>query len=249
MGKALDRGMVLVLSLWDDYLTGMNWLDESTKDNGHPGFKRGPCPKDSGKPGDLRANHPDASVKYRNIKYGEIGSTVKGLPSITSGPPAPGPSPGPSHSAPSSSAGYCCFAGMEDGQTPDCSKNCHEHRKAESTSWCSESKENCEYCGHGKAAWCLDEKESNNGFIFPWVLDDESARVPGEDALPRNHVRISLMASAAFAGASFVALIVAVALASRVRWFQRTSPPSYEQLSGPTTSTKSTTASEPMEPA
>merc|ERR1711994_235585 len=122
MGKALDRGMVLVLSLWDDYLTGMNWLDESTKDNGHPGFKRGPCPKDSGKPGDLRANHPDASVKYRNIKYGEIGSTVPGLPPASSGPPAPAPaqisnSPSPPPSTSSSSAGYCCFAGVEDGQS------------------------------------------------------------------------------------------------------------------------------------
>jgi len=90
MGEALDRGVVLVLSLWDDYMTGMDWLDETTKSNGLPGNKRGPCPHGSGKPADLRANHPDASVKYGNIKYGEIGSTVPGLPPATSGPLPPG---------------------------------------------------------------------------------------------------------------------------------------------------------------
>jgi len=244
MGEALDRGVVLVLSLWDDYITGMNWLGAQTKENGHLGFKRGLCPKDSGKPEDLRANHPDASVKYGNIKYGEIGSTVEGLPSATSGPPAPGPSPSPSPSAPSSSApsssvsapsssaGFCCFAGTDDGHEPDCHKDCHEHGRAESTSWCSKSKESCEDCGNGKAVWCLEEKKSSGGSIFPVIVrkDDEYAGWPKEDALPGQHVHVSLMASAAFAGAGFIALIVVGVVASRAWRVQRTLPSIYEQL-------------------
>merc|ERR1712217_995186 len=222
MGEALDRGVVLVLSLWDDYMTGMDWLDETTKSNGHPGNKRGPCPKNSGKPEDLRAKHPDASVKYGNIKYGEIGSTVSGLPRATSGPPAPVPAPSsPSPptsatSASSSAAGYCCFASAENG-------------KADSTSWCSKSEANCKDCGMG--VWC-PEAEKSSGSSFPWILkDDDSSGVLKEDNFPGRQVHPALAAGAAFAGTGFIALIAAVVIASRVRWGQR----SYEQLSGATT--------------
>jgi len=78
MGKALSRGMVLVMSIWDDTAVNMLWLD-STYPVGStaPGAERGPCATTSGVPSETRAKYPDSLVKYMNIKVGTIGSTTK----------------------------------------------------------------------------------------------------------------------------------------------------------------------------
>jgi hypothetical protein len=81
MGESLDRGQVLVLSMWDDHDAGMLWLDSNyplDKDPSTPGVNRGPCPEDSGDPVDMEENYPDATVKYYNVKFGTIGSTYHG---------------------------------------------------------------------------------------------------------------------------------------------------------------------------
>ena len=81
MGEALDRGMVLVMSLWDDAEANMLWLDSDyplNKDPSIPGVNRGPCNTDSGKPSYLRAKFPDANIAYSKIKIGTIGSTFRG---------------------------------------------------------------------------------------------------------------------------------------------------------------------------
>jgi len=77
MGRALDRGMVLVMSLWDDFASQMLWLDSVQGRGGEdaPGVLRGPCPTSSGKPAGVRAKYSDASVRYTNFMYGEIDST------------------------------------------------------------------------------------------------------------------------------------------------------------------------------
>ena len=78
MSGSLDRGMVLVMSLWDDHDVNMLWLDSDyppNKSPSSPGVARGTCPTTSGKPEDVEKQHPDASVTYSNIKYGELGST------------------------------------------------------------------------------------------------------------------------------------------------------------------------------
>mmetsp|Transcript_109279 Transcript_109279/g.339305 ORF Transcript_109279/g.339305 Transcript_109279/m.339305 type:complete len:321 (+) Transcript_109279:3-965(+) len=79
MGETLDRGMVLVLSLWDDKLTRMDWLDSSVGGGkfplSKPGVVRGPCPAGSGDAQELRKTKGDAFVRYSGISYGEIGST------------------------------------------------------------------------------------------------------------------------------------------------------------------------------
>merc|ERR1712061_753172 len=100
MGEALGRGMVLVLSLWDDAQSQMLWLDSNsplTKPATSPGMARGPCPVTSGKPSDVRSKYPDADVKYMNIKPG----------------PSPAPSPGPTPAPPTppspSGSGQCCY--------------------------------------------------------------------------------------------------------------------------------------------
>jgi len=96
VGEALDRGMVLVLSLWDDSLTKMTWLDSSAGEGGvsKPGVLRGPCEVESGSPEEVRAKYASASVKYTNFMYGELDSTYTekaraSTPSSRSaGPPA-----------------------------------------------------------------------------------------------------------------------------------------------------------------
>eukprot|EP00420_Gonyaulax_spinifera_P030000 CAMPEP_0197872370 /NCGR_PEP_ID=MMETSP1439-20131203/2488_1 /TAXON_ID=66791 /ORGANISM="Gonyaulax spinifera, Strain CCMP409" /LENGTH=469 /DNA_ID=CAMNT_0043491361 /DNA_START=64 /DNA_END=1473 /DNA_ORIENTATION=- len=80
MGEALDRGMVLVLSLWDDSQVNMLWLDAAyptDQSATKPGVARGPCPGGfSSTPSFLRTAYPQASVKFTDVSVGEIGSTL-----------------------------------------------------------------------------------------------------------------------------------------------------------------------------
>uniref|UniRef100_A0A6B2L439 cellulose 1,4-beta-cellobiosidase (non-reducing end) n=1 Tax=Arcella intermedia TaxID=1963864 RepID=A0A6B2L439_9EUKA len=78
VGEQLDRGMVLVMSLWDDHEVYMLWLDSdypTTKDPSTPGVPRGPCPTSSGRPSDVESKYPNSNVVFSNIKFGTIGST------------------------------------------------------------------------------------------------------------------------------------------------------------------------------
>jgi cellulose 1,4-beta-cellobiosidase len=76
MGDSMDRGMVLVLSLWDDNYANMLWLDATYPVNStDPGALRGPCDVNTGDPTTMRDEVPNSSVAYSNIKFGEIGST------------------------------------------------------------------------------------------------------------------------------------------------------------------------------
>jgi cellulose 1,4-beta-cellobiosidase len=79
MGKALDRGMVLVMSLWDDHDVNMLWLDSDyplNKDRNQPGVQRGSCATSSGDPNQVESQSPNSSVKYMNVKVGPIGTTA-----------------------------------------------------------------------------------------------------------------------------------------------------------------------------
>jgi len=80
MGEALDRGMVLALSLWDDSAVNMLWLDSAYPTNEpktKPGVVRGPCPGgQQSTPTYIRANYPDSVVKFSYIKSGTINSTL-----------------------------------------------------------------------------------------------------------------------------------------------------------------------------
>merc|ERR1712224_1100483 len=93
--KAIDAGVVLVMSLWDDHYANMLWLD-STYPVGStdPGTLRGYCSADSGKPADVESKQAKSHVIFSDIKFGPIGSTVPHGPSPTpSGPTPPPPSP------------------------------------------------------------------------------------------------------------------------------------------------------------
>ena len=93
MGEALDRGMVLVVSLWDDISVYMNWLDSYDGcDPSEPGCKRGPCDPAEGKPETLRNAHPESSYSLINLKVGDLDTTN---PSVAPTPPPTPPSPSP----------------------------------------------------------------------------------------------------------------------------------------------------------
>lgn len=74
----MAKGMTLVMSLWDDHYANMLWLDSTyptDKDPSVPGAARGECPTSSGKPIEVEANNPGATVAFSNIRFGPIGST------------------------------------------------------------------------------------------------------------------------------------------------------------------------------
>ncbi|KAI0024553.1 concanavalin A-like lectin/glucanase [Xylariomycetidae sp. FL0641] len=68
MGRALDRGMVLVFRLWSDPGQFMNWLDAG---------EQGPCSFTEGDPADILRDHGDTAVTFSNIRWGELESTYK----------------------------------------------------------------------------------------------------------------------------------------------------------------------------
>jgi len=75
-GDAMDEGMVLVLSLWDDHDADMLWLDSTyPTDKTTWGGPRGPCSTDSGVPSDVEGQYPNANVVFSSIRIGELEST------------------------------------------------------------------------------------------------------------------------------------------------------------------------------
>ncbi|MCJ1314685.1 hypothetical protein MMC25_008367 [Agyrium rufum] len=75
MGKALERGMVLVLSIWEDSGSFMQWLDGATGNTTIAGNLRGPCSATSGQPAEIMADYSNAKVTFSNIKFGDFGTT------------------------------------------------------------------------------------------------------------------------------------------------------------------------------
>jgi len=92
INKAFQGGMVLVMSLWDDYAVNMLWLDSTYPANatGTPGAARGSCSTSSGVPAQVESQDASAKVIYSNIKFGPIGSTG----GTGGSPPPPPPPPG-----------------------------------------------------------------------------------------------------------------------------------------------------------
>ncbi|KAG8983287.1 Exoglucanase 1 [Tulasnella sp. JGI-2019a] len=88
MGQSFTRGVVLVLSIWDDYAVNMLWLDSdypTTASPTAPGVARGSCSTSSGAPAAVEAAGGNVKVIYSNIKFGDIGSTYTGSPYVAPG--------------------------------------------------------------------------------------------------------------------------------------------------------------------
>ncbi|KAK3502232.1 endoglucanase EG-1 precursor [Neurospora crassa] len=81
MGEALDRGMVLVSSVWHDAGSAMKWLDGTFPPGAdpetQPGTERGPCLPGEGHADDIQRDASSTEVKFSNVKSGEIGSTFE----------------------------------------------------------------------------------------------------------------------------------------------------------------------------
>jgi len=78
MGAALARGMVLALSIWDDYEADMLWLDSNYPTNASataPGVARGPCSATSGNPPTVESTEANDQVIFSNIRTGPLNST------------------------------------------------------------------------------------------------------------------------------------------------------------------------------
>merc|ERR1712048_303018 len=75
--RALEKGLVLVMSLWDDHFANMLWLDSIyPTDSKDPTNYRGDCSIKGGVPADVEGRHADANVVFSNIRYGFIGATT-----------------------------------------------------------------------------------------------------------------------------------------------------------------------------
>lgn len=68
MGKALEEGMVLIFSIWNDPAGNMTWLDTGSA---------GPCSVGAGAPANIVAQDPTTHVVWSNIRWGELGTTNK----------------------------------------------------------------------------------------------------------------------------------------------------------------------------
>ncbi|KAJ6559951.1 exocellulase [Mycena capillaripes] len=109
MGKALARGMVLALSIWDDHTAGMYWLDSTYPTNAsasQPGVVRGPCSTASGEPTIVESTEGSNQVVFSNIKWGDINSTFSSTGSTGSSTPG-GPSSTTTTSPPGNTGGAC----------------------------------------------------------------------------------------------------------------------------------------------
>jgi len=92
MSAAMSRGMVLVMSIWDDGASNMLWLDSTFPEGATgAGAARGRCATDSGVPADVEKTGKDSYVGFKNLKFGAIGSTTGSTPAPS---PAPSDCPG-----------------------------------------------------------------------------------------------------------------------------------------------------------
>jgi cellulose 1,4-beta-cellobiosidase len=88
MTSAFNDGMVLVMSLWDDYYADCLWLDSTyptDSDPSVPGNARGTCPITSGVPATVESQDPSAYVIFENIKVGAINSTFAASSVVSGG--------------------------------------------------------------------------------------------------------------------------------------------------------------------
>ena len=75
--RSISKGVVLVMSLWDDHFANMLWLDSLYPvDSKDPTNYRGSCSADSGLPADVEVNAGDSNVIFSNIRYGHMGQTT-----------------------------------------------------------------------------------------------------------------------------------------------------------------------------
>ncbi|KAH9820042.1 family 7 glycoside hydrolase [Melampsora americana] len=88
LGESLERGMVLVMSLWDDKTeSDMLWLDGHFPRNASsrlPGVLRGPCTPEESDTKMIESKFPDAFIQFSNVRIGELDTTYTQASTSTS---------------------------------------------------------------------------------------------------------------------------------------------------------------------
>jgi cellulose 1,4-beta-cellobiosidase len=85
LNRDLSRGLVLVISIWDDGLTGMRWLDSTFPPGATgPGSARGPCTMDRGVD-ELRNAFGYVKAFFTNLAVGPLNSTQRVTVAATQG--------------------------------------------------------------------------------------------------------------------------------------------------------------------
>ncbi|KAK1672339.1 glycoside hydrolase [Colletotrichum godetiae] len=78
--EALQRPMVLTMSISNDHWANNLWLDSTfpSDRSGLPGAERGPCPSSGNgpEPQEVERYYPNAKVAWSNIRFGPIGTTM-----------------------------------------------------------------------------------------------------------------------------------------------------------------------------
>jgi len=132
IGASFAKGVVLVLSIWDDYAANMLWLDSdypTDKSATSPGVARGTCATTSGVPADVESSASSAAVTFSNIKFGPIGSTYSSTGSGSTGGGTSGGSPTTGPSAPAATQtkyGQCGGTGFTGPTTCASGSSCQE---------------------------------------------------------------------------------------------------------------------------
>jgi len=156
MGDSLERGQVMIFSLWDDVHVNMLWLDSAfplDKPVTDPGIKRGDCPGgEESTPTYVRDKYPDSYVIFKNAAVGEIGSTVGPVTPTAPSPTPPSPTP-PSPTPPTSGSGYCNYGGTNDPSREECDGI------VEGGPWCNENEAQCTGACNGN--WCSSSPTPN----------------------------------------------------------------------------------------
>ena len=137
MGESLDRGHVMIFSLWDDVEVNMLWLDAAyplDKPETYPGIKRGDCPGgETSTPTYLRETYANSGVVFKNAAVGEIGSTYT-PPSPTAPTEAPAPNQAPVPAPTDCGSSGCCsqdfascvtWCGTTESECLDCNQDVH----------------------------------------------------------------------------------------------------------------------------
>jgi len=129
--EAVTKGVVLVMSLWDDHAANMLWLDSTYPVDGKaPGDARGSCATSTGVPKDVETKQAKGHVIFSDIRVGAIGST--------GGAPSPTPTPTPTPTPSPSTEPCCTWDGSYCGAT---------------SAYCAASASQCSNCG---GSWCTD---------------------------------------------------------------------------------------------
>lgn len=110
MGDAMQRGMVMVFSVWNDPSSHMLWLDGTTGSGA--GDVRGPCgTTDSSETSSIAEK---ASVTFSNVKWGDIGSTYidSGKTPSPTAPSPQTPTPAPTAACLTDAGAHCAYGGL-----------------------------------------------------------------------------------------------------------------------------------------